>query len=279
MKIGAAILAAVVLVMAAAFTFASLAWSRGSRREAERLRAGVAQAPAAAPGRDASLPAPVARFLDRATPADGRAIAFARLEQEGEFLLRAPAGWAPFTATQFFRAEPPAFLWDARVRMAPFLQVRVRDSYVGGVGSMHGAVGGIVTVVRAEGTPEMASGSLYRFLAESAWIPTRLRPSPTLRWEPIDDTRALATLTDGETRVAVEFRFDVEGDIVGIHVPERAREVDGTYELAPWTGHFRDHRDIGGVRIPTRGEVAWVVNGEETPYWKGRVVDAEYAFH
>lgn len=284
MKIAAIVLVSALVALAATLAIASNAWTRGTRREEARLRRGALEPSteaaggggADAAGAGAALPPPVARFLARALPADGRTIRLATVRQEGEFLLRAPDGWAPFSATQLFRAEPPGFLWDARIRMAPLVHVRVRDGYRDGTGSMHGAVAGLVTVVRASGTPELASGSLYRFLAEAAWIPTRLRPSRDLRWDAMDESTATATLTDGGTSVAVQFRFDAGGDIVGIHVPERARQVDGGYELAPWTGRFWGHREIGGFRIPTRGEVAWVIEGEEQPYWKGRIVEVVY---
>lgn len=289
MKIGAVVLVAALILVAAALLLASAAWNRQTRADADRLRAGAtkpaaAERPISTPtprtttGADASLPAPVARFLARSLPADGREIRLATVTQEGTFLMREPDGWAPFTATQLFRTDPPAFLWEARIRMAPLLRIHVRDSYLDGVGSMRGAVAGLVTVAQASGTPEMASGSLYRFLAEAAWLPTRLRPSESLQWEPIDDTTALATLSDGDIRVAVRFRFNADGDIVGIHVPERAREVDGGYEPTAWSGVFFDHAEIDGFRIPTRGEVAWVIEGEARPYWKGRILDVAYEY-
>lgn len=196
--------------------------------------------------------------------------------QEGEFLLREPEGWAPFRAIEIFTAHPPGFLWDARIRMAPFLTVRVRDGYARGVGSMRGAVGGLLTVVRAAGTPEMAEVSLQRFLAEAAWFPDRLRPSSTLAWRPVDGRSAIAALTDRGLTVAARFRFDSDGDIVEVQVPDRPRGVRGGFVRTPWVGRFWEHHPIGGVRIPARGEVAWVIDGEERPYWRGRIIAARY---
>ena len=42
-----------------------------------------------------------------------------RVGQAGEFRLG--NRWKPFRATQVFRIEPPAFCWDADIRMAPGL--------------------------------------------------------------------------------------------------------------------------------------------------------------
>ena len=43
----------------------------------------------------------------------------------------------------------------------------------------------------------------------------------------------------------------------------------------PWEGVFSDYREIGGVRIPARGEVAWVEDGEPFTYFRGEIVALE----
>jgi hypothetical protein len=201
----------------------------------------------------------------------------ATLRQEGTFQMgEGEAGWRPFHATQHVRAYPPGFLWDASIGMMPLIPVRVRDGYLGGAGMMKGAVAALVTVVEAEPTRELAEGSLYRYLAEAVWVPSRLLPGEGLTWEAVDDTTAEATLRDGDVEVSVRFGFDASGDIVSMVVPERGREVDGIYVPTPWKGRLWDHQDVDGYRIPLQGEVAWVVDGVEVPYWRGRMAAVAY---
>jgi hypothetical protein len=45
---------------------------------------------------------------------------------------------------------------------------------------------------------------------------------------------------------------------------------------AGWAGRFWDHELRDGMRIPLQGEVAWHLNGDWRPYWRGRIVRASY---
>lgn len=82
-------------------------------------------------------------------------------------------------------------MWDARIRSAPLLDVRVRDSYLGGA-AMLGKLAGVVPVVDRAGSPELASGALLRYLAELPWLPMALLPGGGLSWQAVDDSTARA---------------------------------------------------------------------------------------
>lgn len=272
-KIVVGTLVALLVTVAIAGGAGSALWSRGTRTVLDSL---LEQARTPVPV-DGELPAPVRRYLDRADPGEGPPIRVARIHQTGEFLLSPPDGWAPFSATQLFTVEPPGMLWDATIRMAPFVSMRVRDSYVDGTGSMHGAILGLVTVLKEGGSPRMAEATLARYLAEAPWFPTRLRPSPDLRWEPVDDSTAIATLRDGAVEVSLTFRFDTAG-VSGVRADRRFRGKEEEPAWAPWEGRFHDYRERDGVRIPTRAEVFWVIDGEERPYWRGTIESAAYEY-
>jgi hypothetical protein len=225
----------------------------------------------------ADLPSAVRRYLARAIPEHAEQIVAARLTQEGTFQMgEGPAGWRPFTAVEAFRASEPAFYWDARIAMVPGVPVKVLDSYIDGEARMLGKILGLVPVVDAAAEPGLKSGALARYLAEAVWIPTRLVSGPDLTWRHLDDRAAEATLRDRGTTVSLTFTFSEEGDpreVRGV----RPREVDGDYIDTPWLGRFADHRDIDGFRIPTYGEVAWIVDGVEVLYWRGTITSAEFA--
>lgn len=229
-----------------------------------------------------ALPDPVRRYLDCALPGDGRIIRVARLESAGTFRRVAPGEplgpeekWMPFTASQTFTTDPPAFVWSARMRMMPFVDVFVRDAYAEGRGSMQAAALGVVTVVDEHGGPGLDSGALLRYLAESPWLPTALLPGERLSWTAIDASHARATLRDGGTEVSAVFAFTPDGDIAGV-TAERAMSVDGAFVVVPWQGRFWQHGVRDGMRIPLRGEVSWLLDGEWRPYWRGEIVGGEY---
>ncbi len=223
------------------------------------------------------LPAPVKSYLG-AVLRDGQPIARRmRLSQEGEFLLRPERNdWRPFTATQYFATNSPGFVWDARIRLAPGLTVRVQDALADGVGYMVASLMGLVPLVSMMGTPGIAAGALHRYLAEAVWNPSALLPSQGVVWSPIDEARARAKLTSAATTVSLEFRFGADGLVQSVFTRDRAREVNGQYVHTPWQGRFFDYEERGGVRIPLRGEVEWVLPEGPQLYWRGRIIDVSY---
>lgn len=263
---------ATVLIVALAATVALLLGARSWRSSIvaldTRLRVG-----AAASTPLSEVPEVVASYLARAVPEGASPIRFARLEQQGQF--RMGDDWKPFTAVEVFSGLPPAFYWDAKIQMLPLVPVRVRDSYVQGEAGMVARIGGIVTMMNAPSDQGLREGALMRYLAEAVWIPTRLASGPGLTWTAVGADRALAQLTDGGTTVSLEFTFDTQHDQLGVS-GIRKREVDGAYIDTPWVGRFSEHAVIDGYRIPTYGEVAWVIDGVETPYWKGSISSAEF---
>ncbi len=222
------------------------------------------------------LPRPVVRYFQFALTSGQSWIRRARFSQTGEFALHA-GEWRSFTASEYFSVNPPGFVWDANIRMAPILLVHVRDSYIHGEGVMYGKLASIVPVVNQRGTPEMASGELLRYLAEAVWLPTALLPSAGVSWAPVSDTVAIATLTDGRTSAALDVYFGEHGEIVRI-ATFRYRDVDGTPVLTPWVGHFGDYQRVSGMMIPMSGDVEWVLPGGPSPYWRGHIVSADYEF-
>jgi len=264
---------------AAAVAAGNLVWDRTTEAAVRRL---TAEAPAMPMERFSlddldGLPAPVARYFAFALPEGQAIIHEARIEQAGAFRIGGPRSpWFPFTALQHVAAEPPGFVWDARIRVALCLTIRVRDSYLGGAGAMQGRLLSLVPVVEQAGTPELAAGALQRYLAEAVWLPTALLPRQGVRWEAIDDKTARATFTDGNTTVSLEYRFGEQGEVVSIYTPSRYRDVGGAAVPTPWACHLGDYARVNGVMVPLRAEVEWILPEGPLPYFRGRLNHIHY---
>lgn len=225
------------------------------------------------------LPSPVARYFRWALREGQPMIRSVRIIWIAEFRARrTDDGWRPLEATQYFLAQPPGFVWDASIRMAPWMKVRVRDGYIAGQGAMQAKLLSLVPVVDERDKAELNAGALQRYLAEAVWFPTALLPSEGVKWSAIDNSRALATLTDSGTTVSLEFHFNDVGEITSVFTPGRYREVNGKYELTPWKGHFYNYEEREGMRIPVEGAVEWQLPDGNFPYWKGRIVEVRYDF-
>jgi hypothetical protein len=268
--------------MAVALTaFGASRWAAATRVLTQRLDA--ARTPIAHARYDAArelegLPPPVQRFF-RAVLKDGQPmVAALRIEHRGTFNLAAEGAdqWKPFTSQQQVTTRRPGFVWDGRVAMLPGLVVHVHDAYIAGEGILHPAVLGLVALADLRGaSPEpggVAHGELMRWLAEAAWYPTALLPSQGVRWSAVDEHSAQASFADGAVSVALLMRFDPEsGVITSTRAEARGRTLGDRIVLTPWEGRWSDYAERDGMRVPTRGEVAWLLPEGRRVYWRGEV--------
>jgi hypothetical protein len=223
------------------------------------------------------LPPPVRRYFNLALNQGQPIITEVVLEHVGSFnMSEAGEKWRPFSSTQKVVTRRPGFVWDGRIAMAPAVPVRVHDAYVDGRGILKAAVLGLIPVVDMGGTSEMARGELMRFFAEAAWYPTALLPSQGVSWEARDGSSARATLTDGETVVAMTFVFGDDGLIASVEAEARGRTLGDTIVQTPWEGRWREYERRDGILVPTQGEVAWLLPTGRRPYWRGRIVNLRY---
>lgn len=227
----------------------------------------------------AVLPPPVARYFRYALREGQPFIHVARYEQNGRLRTDTRSErWLSFQAIQIVMPQAHGFIWDARIHVAPLLEVRVHDAYLVGQGEGRISVLSTFTVAAQQGCRELNAGALHRYLAEAVWYPTALLPEAGVQWTAIDENRALATLSDSGITVSLEFRFNDVGEITGIYTPGRWGSFDGRYKLTPWEGHFRRYEERAGMRIPVEGEVGWYVSGELLLVWKGHIHHLTYEF-
>lgn len=227
----------------------------------------------------AGLPSPVARYLRRVLRPGQPSIVSARLAQDGLFDAGTRrANWRPFCASQGISVRRPGFVWDARIRMAPGLAIRVHDAYVNGTGILEAALGGLLPVARLEGGGAVAEGELIRALAEAPWTPTALLPDERLAWSAIDERSARATLRDGPNAASLIFRFGADELVESVHAEARGRSVGDRLVPTPWEGRWTRYAERHGMWIPVEGEAAWMLPAGRRPYWRGRLTALELRF-
>lgn len=225
------------------------------------------------------LPPPVQNYFHTVLKEGQPMITVVSLEHTGTFnMSETGEQWRPFKSTQRVITRRPGFVWDARIRIVPLLNVFVHDAYIAGEGLLTAKLFGFLTVMEQPGTPELAKGELMRFFAEAAWYPTALLPGQGVVWEAIDDTQASATLSDGSTTVRLVFQFDARGLISSVRSDGRYREVDGVQLATPWQGRFWDYELHDNMLIPLEGEVEWLLPEGPKPYWRGHIQQIEYEY-
>jgi hypothetical protein len=264
---------------AAAAAVGGFLWDRSTARAVERLLSGRSAPHPRVFSREEieGLPDPVVRYFEFALSPGQPLIRSGRFEQRAEFRIGGlDSRWKPLSAVQYVSTDPPGFVWDAALRMAPLLTVRIRDAYLAGAGAMQARVAALLPVMDQRSSPELAAGALHRYLAEAVWLPTALLPSQGIEWEAVDAGTARATLTVAGVKASLEFHFGADGAIVRAYTPARHREVDGAYLPTPWVCSYTSTAEVHGMHVPTEGEVAWILPEGRMPCWRGRISGHTY---
>jgi Family of unknown function (DUF6544) len=220
-----------------------------------------------------ALPAPVRRYAEASGAARHAPVRAARLRHGGTFRLGFDKPWLAIRGEQYFACDPPGFLWRGRVRAPPGVWVDARDRSIEGEGNMRVVLASWIRLADVRGK-EIDEASLQRLLGEMVWFPTAFLDARYVRWTPVDDTRARATLRLRGREGAATFQFDANGMPSRI-TADRYRDVKGKPVLTPWTGECSGYREHDGLRVPFRMEAVWHVNGRAEPYARFTVEELE----
>lgn len=227
------------------------------------------------------LPAPVQRYF-RAVLKDGQPIVTAaNVQHTGSFNLTAfspRALWFPFTSVQRVVTRRPGFVWNARMALLPGVAIHVHDAYVAGVGILHPALWGLLSLGQQQGRGDIARAEMMRYMMEATWYPTALLPSQGGTWVAVDDVSADATMVDGDIHMTMRYTFDAAGQVTTIVASARGALVDGKVVMLPWEGRMSNYQQRDGMRVPLTGEAAWLMSDGRKPYWRGTIVSVAYAF-
>ncbi len=249
------------------------------RVEREKQRIASAERKPGGFGNDAmqpaGLPAPVKKYLRHALSSERTRIKSVRMVQTGSFRSGETGNWVPVNADQVTSVEDVAFVWHARLQPHPYLWTESRDLLYGGQARTEHRLYAAFSFRFAAGREEDLS-ALARFLVEAPWYPTALVPGGHLEWKPIDDRSAKAVLTDHGYQVSAVFTFSEKGEIIKATTDDRYRTKKRDVSQVPWTAHFKDYQERGGMRIPMEVEAEWGLPDRTFPYWKVRVQDISF---
>jgi len=258
-----------VPVLAVGVLTASLIGTRQFERSATRLVERLAAAPVSDEPASDRLPPLMQAYVERSRASGCGGLV--RLTQKAEMRLQQGGSWIPVSAVQTSAISVPGFVWNARANVGALPATRVIDYFVDGEGALEARVAGLVRVANASG-PAATRGEAMRYLSELPWTPHAIACNAALAWRELGSGKVEVSMETTAGRAALVYTFDAEGDVATV-AGQRSRDETG--EITPWEGVFSDYREIGGVRIPARGEVAWVEDGEPFTYFRGEIVALE----
>jgi hypothetical protein len=249
-------------------------FDRMVRAELDTFRSGELEAaPPVDRERLDSVPDPVGRWLEYTGIAGEDQPDEVWLRQQGRMRTEPGGEWMEVEAEQYVRPQRPGYLWMASVQLAPLIHLAGRDKLADGRGEMLIELLSLFPVADSSG-PEIDQGSLVRYLAEILWYPSAALEE-YVTWEPIDGSRAEATIEAGETSVSALFEFDDEGRVVAIEADRYYDRPEGA-TMERWVIEIPagSYEAFDGVRVPTRASVSWELD-ETFTWYKLRIADLE----
>lgn len=250
------VLALVPLALALLDTAPGSFQSTYRRLAADHLGRVAATAPAVTDHDLAPLPPAVQAWLRRVGVVGKPHVQAFEARWHGRFRRDVDAGWMSFASEQVNVVVPSSRVFTMRASLfgVPMDGLHV---YTGEHARMQVRVASLLDVVDATG-PEMDRGETVTILNDlCVMAPAALLDLP-LAWTPLDDRSVRVTYTRGAQTVSADLTFDDGHDLVGFVSNDRYLSADGkTYRSAPWSTPMSDHRDVGGLRLPTRGDLVW----------------------
>jgi hypothetical protein len=224
------------------------------------------------------LPTPVKKYFETVLNPGQELITTVHIAHRGQFnMSETDEQWRPFVSSQVTTVYRPGFVWDGHIQFPLNAHVFVHDAYIAGEGMLRPSFLGLINMAYLRGGGAIAEGELLRYVAEAAWYPTALLPSAGVRWSAVDDHSADATLTDGAVRVSLRFHFGSDHLISRVS-GQRGRTIQGQIMMTPWEGQWSDYQMRNGLRVPMRGEVAWITPQGRQVYWQGTIESLSYEY-
>lgn len=222
----------------------------------------------------AHLPAPVQRWLvqcgavGKPKATNGKVIQKALMKMKPE-----QKDWYPATAIQYTNVGEPAFIWSVDLKMNSFMWFKGRDKLQNGKGEMLIKMNALLTIVNECGE-KLDEGSIQRFLGEMVWFPS-LALSPYVKWEPIDDLSAKATIAYQGTEGSGSFHFDEKGNFTRF-VALRYQGNAPDSERKEWILTVDDYAVFEGIKVPSKMKATWKSDSGDWTWLHLEVIDLQY---
>ncbi|HSW41879.1 MAG TPA: DUF6544 family protein [Patescibacteria group bacterium] len=201
------------------------------------------------------LPRPVQRYV-RASGAVGRPRP-QNVRIEFDAAMRRKPGEAGMVATSvqynFFGRPARVFFMTARVFGLP---VRALHVYRHEEATFTVRVASLVNMVDQDGD-EISRAETVTVLNDLCVFAPGALADPRLSWQPLDDRSAVVTFTNGPYRVAATLLFNERDELVDFWSDDRPDSSSGSFIPMRWNTPVGDHREIGGLRVPTRGSTVY----------------------
>jgi len=182
-----------------------------------------------------------------------------RLRYTGRFRRSHDEGWMKCEAWQYNTRLSLARIFHIQLGFFGIVPVLGRDTYVNGHGRMLIRLMDLVTV--GDGTGDAYDiGELVTYLNDGVMLAPSMLLVPEVRWTEVDATSFEVSLTDHGRTVSARVFLDKRGAPLTFETTDRfySHPKDPSkVTRCRWTTPMEGFQEVGGRRLPTRGQAVW----------------------
>jgi hypothetical protein len=203
----------------------------------------------------APLPAPVRRYV-LASGAVGRPVPRnMRLEMDAVMLRKPGDPGIAATSTQLNWFGRPTRLFLMKARMFG-LPVRALHIYREEQATFQVRAARLVTIVDQSGE-SISNAETVTVLNDLCIFAPGALVDPRLAWQPVDDRTAAVAFTNGRRHVTATLLFNERDELTDFWSDDRPESGDNVIHERRWSTPMSGYRDVGGLRLPTRGDAVY----------------------
>lgn len=196
-----------------------------------------------------------------------------RIFQKGHFKMDPNSKWKPFTANQYVNIERMSFLWYAKIKMMPLINIHVIDEFIEEKGALEAKLFNLIPVVSEEGE-KLDQGEFLRFISEAPWYPSFFLKKEIM-WNNLNNNTLELKLKKKKIEISGNLIFDEQGLIKEFTAKRYYTDRDDIV-LKDWHGFFNGYKEFNGILIPTNFKVCWHLESGNYCYIRGEIVKIEY---
>jgi hypothetical protein len=223
----------------------------------------------------ATLPAPAARYLNRAIAKGTPLSRMVDLDLVGRVRSGPDEDWLSFEARERVRAGY-GFLWQARMEGIGRMRVEGADYFLDGEGRSEYFLAEIFPTVKGRG-PEVTRSAAGHLLIESIWLPASLLPTKGARWQAEDDRRTVVRFAGHPDTSALNLTVAGNGALEEVSMMRHQLGKAGHAGLASFGYRIEEEACFGGYTVPGRVVASWHMGTDDAfEFLEVRVENAVY---
>jgi len=212
-------------------------------------------------------------YLEKVNLIGNNSIKLMKVHQEGSFKLKTDSNWKSYRAKQYINTKSMSFLWYAKIRMVPFINIHVIDEYIKGKGALKAKLLNLITVANERGE-KLDQGEFLRFLSEAPWYPS-FYLNKNIIWNELDDKSIKVSLKENDIKISGNIFFNSKG-LIKEFTAKRYYSRNDEMTLEDWHGYFDNYKQFNGILIPISFKVCWHLKKGDFCYIKGKIVEVDF---